>query len=375
MDKISVKSADMNLRASDSTKASGRASEVTDDFRKLLTGQQSDSQEVSKDTKTENKQEPVKETKEEPAKDEKKEPVKDEAPVKDAEEKSQTAGLLAAYQMSQNMRPEVITVTPEVTEEDVPDTETFPEVQTELQMPVNTAEENVMPAETQPAVIQKAAEDMKAGEVKADSEKPVEVIQTEAKQETAPVQKKADDTGKEDAPQTDSRQAEQTSQPAQTQPEPVRTPVQETRLQEPVRMQVPQPEELPQKVTDQLMAKMTEGVREFEIQIEPANLGKIAVKILYQDGQATVSIMCSEKKTFEMLGRNAGEIGQVIEKNLGGTTTIIVDKQENDYLNQTRDENQKNGQNQEQEQKEGKKNQDAEDAQQFLQKLRLGLMN
>ena len=74
------------------------------------------------------------------------------------------------------------------------------------------------------------------------------------------------------------------------------------------------------------------------------------------------------------MGRNAGEIGQVIEKNLGGTTTIIVDKQESDYLNQTRDENQKNGQEAEQEQqKNNGKDSDAEDAEQFLQKLRLGL--
>lgn len=75
-----------------------------------------------------------------------------------------------------------------------------------------------------------------------------------------------------------------------------------------------------------------------------------------------------------MLGRNAGEIGQVIDKNLGGTTTIIVEKPESDYLNQARDENQKNGQNAEQEQQKGdKKDPDAEDSEQFLQKLRLGL--
>lgn len=139
-------------------------------------------------------------------------------------------------------------------------------------------------------------------------------------------------------------------------------------------MQVPQPEELPAKLTDQIITKMSEGVQEFEIHIEPANLGKIAVKILYQDGQATVSILCSEKKALDVVGRNAGEIGQVIEKNLGGTTTIIVDKQESDYLNQTRDENQKNGQEAEQEQQKNKgKDSDAEDAEQFLQKLRLGL--
>lgn len=375
MDKISVKSTELTLRAADNAKSAGKvSSEATDDFRKLLKGQQNDSQEVSKDTKTEKKQEPEKEVKEEPVKNEKKEPVKDEAPAEETEQKSQTASLLAAYQMAQNMKPEVIEVTPEMTEEAVPEMEIAAEAEAEVQMPVNVVQEDVQPAQAEPAIAEKVVETVVKDEVKMDSEKPSETPETEVKQETVPVQKKTDDTGTEDARGDDSHAAEQTAQP-QTEQQPVRTAVQEMRPQEPVRVYVPKPEELPQKVTDQLMAKMTEGAQEFEIHIEPANLGKIAVRILYQEGQATVSIMCSEKKTFEMLGRNAGEIGQVIEKNLGGTTTIIVDKQENDYLNQTRDENQKNGQNQEQEQKEGKKNQDAEDSQQFLQKLRLGLMN
>lgn len=44
---------------------------------------------------------------------------------------------------------------------------------------------------------------------------------------------------------------------------------------------------------------------------------------------------------MELLGQNARAIGSVMEQNLGGTTTIIVDKQETDYLNQQRnDDNQ-----------------------------------
>ena len=64
-----------------------------------------------------------------------------------------------------------------------------------------------------------------------------------------------------------------------------------------VRVYVEQPEELPQKVTDTLLTKLVEGVKEFEIHIEPANLGKIAVKVLYEGNQATISIICSETRT------------------------------------------------------------------------------
>jgi flagellar hook-length control protein FliK len=135
---------------------------------------------------------------------------------------------------------------------------------------------------------------------------------------------------------------------------------------------VEQPEELPEKVTNQLLSKLAEGVKEFEIHIEPANLGKLAIKVLYEGSQATISIVCSEKRALDVLGQNAREIGNIIERNLGEETTIIVEKQETDYLNQTRDENEQAGQEQ-QKQKENGKNQDNEDAGDFLQKLRLGL--
>lgn len=369
MDKISVKSADLSLRAADNAKSAGRASEVTDDFKKLLTGQ-GDSQEVSKDTKTDSQKEPAKEAKEEPVKDSKGETVKDgKTEVKESEQTDTTAGLLAAYQMTLNMKPEVVQVTPEMTEEAVPEvqivSEAVPEVQAEEVQTVSQ-----MPVQEMAA----ASEVPVKTEVKTETKEMTETPDIEPKAEAVPVQKKSESAENGNTAQSDSRGTENFVQP-QVQENHAQPQVQEMKPQEPVRMQVPQPEELPEKVTDQLMAKMSEGVQEFEIHIEPANLGKIAVKILYQEGQATVSIMCSEKKTFEMIGRSAGEIGQVIEKNLGGTTTIVVDKQENDYLNQTRDDNQKNEQNGQEQQKEGKKNQDAEDAEQFLQKLRLGLMS
>lgn len=77
---------------------------------------------------------------------------------------------------------------------------------------------------------------------------------------------------------------------------------------------------------------------------------------------------------MEALGQNAKEIGDIINRNLGGETTIIVEKQETDYLNQTRDENEQSGQNQQKQKEENSKDQNKEDAEQFLQKLRLGLM-
>lgn len=379
MDKISVKMSDVSLRQTEGAKPAGQTREVTGDFKKLLQNQsENSSKDVSKETNTEKQPEAVNEqTKEEPkevngAKEETEEVV--------TEENVQTNGLLAAFQLAQNFKPEMIQAEPETVpveampvEEMVPEETAQPvisELEGMIEAPVQAAEvqmgENLQVQQMQP-------EKSVVEDVKPQAEQTVQEVQISEKPQTSNQQKTDTSNQESMAQHEDSHPAEQTVQIQNPEPS-VKVEVQEMKPQEPVRIQVPQPEELPEKVTDQLMAKISEGIKEFEIHIEPVNLGKIAVKILYQAGQTTVSIMCSEKRTLDILGRNAGEIGQIIDKNLGGTTTIVVDKQESDYLNQTRDENQQNGRNGEQEQQEGRKKEEGvDDAQDFLQKLRLGL--
>lgn len=375
MDKISVKMSDAaGLRTGDAARKSGSTvKEVSDDFKMLLQNQsqREDSKEISKDTKdtkTETKSDEAKDKKD--VKDTKDEPVKEDEPKDD---KVQTEILLAAYQMS--VRPEMVQAEQAPVEEaavqELQVTAEIAAVPETAEIPVQAAD--AVQPEMQTAVETQAPKEQKVSAEETKQPETVEAPEEEAKVEIPKKNDTSSNSQEENAAQSDSRTAEQAVQ-VQTAPAEVKTEVQEPKIQEPVRMQVPQPEELPAKLTDQIMTKLSEGVQEFEVHIEPANLGKIAVKILYQDGQATVSILCSEKKALDVVGRNAGEIGQVIEKNLGGTTTIIVDKQESDYLNQTRDENQKNGQEAEQEQQKNKgKDSDAEDTEQFLQKLRLGL--
>lgn len=379
MDKISVKMSDVSLRQTEGAKPAGQTREVTGDFKKLLQNQsENSSKDVSKETNTEKQPEAVNEqTKEEPkevngAKEETEEVV--------TEENVQTNGLLAAFQLAQNFKPEMIQAEPETVpveampvEEMVPEETVQPvisELEGMIEAPVQAAEvqmgENLQVQQMQP-------EKSVVEDVKPQAEQTVQEVQISEKPQTLNQQKTDTSNQESMAQHEDSHPAEQTVQIQNPEPS-VKVEVQEMKPQEPVRIQVPQPEELPEKVTDQFMAKISEGIKEFEIHIEPVNLGKIAVKILYQAGQTTVSIMCSEKRTLDILGRNAGEIGQIIDKNLGGTTTIVVDKQESDYLNQTRDENQQNGRNGEQEQQEGRKKEEGvDDAQDFLQKLRLGL--
>lgn len=140
------------------------------------------------------------------------------------------------------------------------------------------------------------------------------------------------------------------------------------------RMQADNIEEIPQKLPQELLTQIRKGVNEFEIQIEPEHLGKIAIKVLYEHGQTTVMIACSEKQTQSLLGERANELGQVMTKNLGEDTTVLVDKQENDYLNQGQRENDHSGRESEQDrQREESRKNKTDNTERFLQKLRLGL--
>ena len=113
---VNVKAPDIGFQAPDSKKtgSTGIKNTQSDQFKKLLQGKQDENQdagttEVSKDTEPEKTEAPK-----EPEEG-KGEEVKDETAEETAgTDDSQARGLLAAYQMSQGMRPEVLTAEPEV---------------------------------------------------------------------------------------------------------------------------------------------------------------------------------------------------------------------------------------------------------------------
>ena len=390
---VSVKAPDIGFTSADTGKSKGAGANGTasDQFRKLLQGKQDN---IQTDSKTQETSKEVKQDKAEAPKNAKEEDTKEDSKVDGkedsakTEDNSQAQEMLAAYQLGQGLRPELLQAEPEVVIE-VPEftqagadveavdlaatVELTPEMEgtTGIELQTGTLDagmaQQVQTEANVPVETKVQETDLENGqEVQAAS---VETVQTSS--ERVYEAKDTSSDGDKDA-QSENPGAEHAA--AAMAQAPVRTTAEEIKPQEVVTVQVPHAEELPDKVADQLLSKISEGVQEFEIQIEPENLGKIAVKVLYEDGQATVSIFCTEKKTLDLLGNNARDIGNIIERNLGGETKIFVEKQETDYLEQNRDENQHGKQEEQRRQKEEGKNEDAEDAEQFLQKLRLGLM-
>lgn len=362
-----------------SAKAQGsqKAGKTEDGFQKLLNSKSEEDASGTRqtsDTKKEDSREVAKESRPEKDKvedkaEQGKEAEETEIPVDSALEQVQAALL---FQICPEASAEVV-------EEETADSvlaigelpaEEIVETAVEVHQPQTEAEKLVIP-ETEVDLSDKAAVEVEQKQAvmpaEAKEEKPktqtsLEKPKEQAAKEAPVVSAKPEQTGEQ-------VQAVQTSQVQHTEEAPVRTevPTQYVRVQE--------PEEVPEKILDQILVKTSEGIKEFEVQLEPYDLGKIMIRVAFGKEAATVSIVCTEPKTMELMAKNARELGAIMEENLGSPTTIVVEDKEASYLEQRNQENSQNqGQNPEQDsEKQNQKSRQDEGAD-FLQQLRLGLI-
>lgn len=143
-------------------------------------------------------------------------------------------------------------------------------------------------------------------------------------------------------------------------------------VEQPVFIQANSPQELMENLVDQLQAKVSLGNQEFEIHLQPENLGKLAIKVAYTAEKVSISIICTNERTMELLSSGAKNIAQIMEESLGSPTTVLVDHEESNYLEQYN--NQENSKQQQQEPEQKKKQEEPDNHEDFLQQLRLGLI-
>lgn len=131
-------------------------------------------------------------------------------------------------------------------------------------------------------------------------------------------------------------------------------------------------EETINKMVKTFVQEFKQGKHEMEIALEPANLGKLTIKVAYESGKAVVSILCSEKN-LDIISKNSAQIAVILQEYTGNDTKIVVENPQMDYLNQ--ENQQQNQQQKEQEYKE--KNEQSIDEKEtidFFEQLRLGLV-
>ena len=131
-------------------------------------------------------------------------------------------------------------------------------------------------------------------------------------------------------------------------------------------------EELPQQLGKALSSGKLTGNRTLTVELEPASLGKLTIKLSYEAGRTAVSILASNPKSLEILNQKASEIAAILKEHTGEETVIYTQEpqqqEENSY------DGHQGSQNQEQK---GHSRHDEDKEQQadsFAQQLRLGLV-
>lgn len=120
--------------------------------------------------------------------------------------------------------------------------------------------------------------------------------------------------------------------------------------------------------------QINQGKNAFEIWLEPANLGKIGVKVAYEGGRAMIQILCMSSKAMEIVGQNAKTLGAIIQQNTGTNTLVVVEQPERqDYLQQEAGRQNRGDEQQKEQKKEKETNEEDTETQSFLHQLRLGL--
>ena len=126
------------------------------------------------------------------------------------------------------------------------------------------------------------------------------------------------------------------------------------------------------ELAETVLVKVAENTNEYELQLAPEELGKIKIKLVIENGKISVAMSCENQKAADLLAATGGRLKAVIEERTGSETFVQVQQEEN-YQQQEK-EGQHSGRGQEEQ---NRKQQEAspEELANFMQQLRLGLLN
>ena len=133
--------------------------------------------------------------------------------------------------------------------------------------------------------------------------------------------------------------------------------------------------ELPEDVATFLSEKTSLQNGEIKIELEPRNLGQITVKLNYSGGKANIVITAENPKTLHLLQSGAEDMGRILEQKTGEITKILVQEEQQapsfQQQGQSTSENKEEAERRQREQQERAQQDNAEG---FLQRMRLGLV-
>ena len=131
---------------------------------------------------------------------------------------------------------------------------------------------------------------------------------------------------------------------------------------------------LPEDVAEFLSNKAELQHGEIKIELEPRNLGQITVKVNYSGGKANIVITAENPKTLHLLQTGAEDMGRILEQKTGELTKIVVQEEQHaPSFHQQGQSNSENKEEAERRQREQQERAQQDNAEGFLQRMRLGL--
>lgn len=333
---------------------------------------------------------PTKKPDTKPAGDKKEDSQGQTEEVRDSQDPGQQEALekaalqLAAAQMMVNVSEEPVAEMPEVTE-------AVAGVEAETQQAAEVLTEDAWAVQEQPEKAEGLVREDVTVPTAEKAEKPAEAKPEENPQEIRAVKPEAEtpkaevrpETGKQesrtDTSDTGNRQVQESDGNGQQmagagtfrvsgQTEPL---FRETGRTEALPLKTT-PDTLPQDLGRTLASRMPEAGRTLTVELEPASLGKLTIRMTYEAGRAAVSILATNPRTLELLSEKATEIASILEEKTGQETVILTQQphEQEEYQ-----ENKHGGNAQgDQEQREQGREEKHPQSDSFAQQLRLGLV-
>lgn len=130
-------------------------------------------------------------------------------------------------------------------------------------------------------------------------------------------------------------------------------------------------EELPQELGKAVMAGKQGSSQVLTVELEPASLGKLTIRLEYEAGKTVVSMMASSSRTLELLSQKASEIALILKDHTGEETVIYTEQPQKEPGEDAQQQNSHGGQQQERRQH---RQEEQPQTDSFMQQLRLGLV-
>lgn len=237
----------------------------------------------------------------------------------------------------------------------------------------NPAQAEAPKAEQQP-LMQEAA--VQTGENQPKQEQKAEASlnlegKTEAREGQTAVQKGTESQTAEDGGKMDLKE-QKTTEAADSAAAQKAAPKEENLVQvkvgETVKLADPKAAE---QLADSVLVKAQENTNEYELQLNPQELGKIKIKLVLEEGKIHVSMFCENQKAADLLGLTSARLRGILEERTGSEAYVEVQKEDTNPYSEQEKEKEQHGRGYEGSAKQQKQDADAAD---FMQQLRLGLV-